>query len=502
MQIISGSGRRCAALLVVLATLLGPTHARAQAALVVEPFGGYLRWSGEFDRSVEGLIGGRFALEPSRHFSLGLHYARGFDPDERNLTALQMYGAEITAGVRPLGAFTTSLLLGVAGTSNIHGADAGEVLDPAPELRGVVVGGALHVPLLRRFSLELALRDLLTTAEGEWPWTAGDFGDIRHNLALTGGLGVRVGRRPRPPGELLVPPPAAPAPAAGERVLSPAPGAVRDAVSDTFVRIPVPREGEIYVRYGPAESRLAPRADARGEETEASLIRQLIREEMGLTGTAAPRDQLSEVQLREMEARVVRALDEILTRRIREEMDLLRRQLRADIRELPLQQPLVLPSGAALQLAEPRQRMELTFFGGGSLPAPLQLLAGVRADVAAASPRVRWLRVAPELSIGAGDGGATLMATTNLVAHLPVVGLGTTVVQPHTALGMGVLGSIGDVTGAARAEGVLNFGWGATLRPAPGSRLRLPPNARLFLEHQGVDLFRTHRLLIGMRATR
>jgi hypothetical protein len=502
MRILPRSSRRRATLLLSFVALIGPSAASGQVSLLFEPHGGTIRWSGEFDRRLEGLIGGRVALQPSRHFGIGFHYARGFDPDERNLTPLQFYGGEITAGVRPLGAVTTSLLLGMAETSNIEAAEGEEPLDPAPALRGVTLGAGLHVPLVRRLSLELAVRDLLTTAAGEWPWAAAAFGDIRHNLVFTGGLGVRVGRRAPAPFEVVAPPAPRAARSPVDQVLVPAQGAIRDAVSDTFVRIPVPREGEIYVRYGPGESRLAPSATG-SPGAETGLIRQLIREEMGLPGTAsAAGSPLTEAQLRELELRVIRTLDEVLTRRIREEMELVRRQLSADIREIPRNQPLLLQPGPPLQLALPRERTRLTLFGGGSLPAPLQLLAGARADVGAVSRRVPWLRVAPELSLGAGDGGATIMGTGNLIAQLPFVGIGAAVVQPHGGLGLGILGSVGDVSGAARAEGVLNFGLGASIQPSPYSRLRLRPGARIFIEHQGVDLYRTHRLLLGVRTAR
>jgi hypothetical protein len=482
--------------------LLGSAHtAPAQVSLVLEPHAGSFRWSGEFDRPLEGLLGGRATIEPSRYFGLGIHYARGFDIDQRELTPLQLYGVELAARVGALGSVRPSLLVGLAGTSNVDAAEGVDITDPAPSLRGLVVGGGMRVPLLRRASLELAVRDLLTTVDGEWPWAVREIGDLRHNLAFTGGIGFRIGRDPAPSPPAVAPPVVSVRPA--DRVIEPAPGVIRDAVSDTFVRIPVPREGEIYIRYGPSEGRVGEPLRSGAEVADARLIRQLIREELGLAGTtAAPAAQLTEAQLRELEARVVRALDDILSRRIREEMDLVRRQLSADIRQLPADRVVVYPGREVPALRQPRERPELTVFGAGSLPAPLQAVVGARADVGPVSPRLRWLRVAPELSIGAGDGGVTVMTTGNVIFHFPALTVGRSTVEPHTMLGLGILGSIGDVYGAARAEGVFNFGVGASLEPSPTSRLRLRPGSRIFVEHQGVDLYRTHRFLLGVRYTR
>jgi hypothetical protein len=498
--------------LAVLTLLTVAGEAQGQAALLLEPHAGAIRWSGAYDRDLEGLLGGRATLQLTRGFAIGAHYARGFDYEERELTPLQLYGADVTIGLPTLGAVLPFMLVGAAETGNVESEQEPGLAGPAPDLRAVTLGGGFRVPLSGRLSLELTARDLVTSTDGDWPWEVSEFDEIRHNVVFSAGLGFRIGRTATAAGPVAAPP-ASPPPAPArtpERVIEPPPTAVRDAVSDTFVRIPVPREGEIYIRYGPGESRLNAPQTLTAAPVEAGLLRQLIREELAAAG-AVPGSTLTESQLRELEARVIRAVDEIVTRRIREEMEILRRQISADLRDEVARRPLLpapgparpgVPRPAAPPPAGVRIGSDAFLFSGASLPAPIQLLLGARYDAGPASARLPALRLMPELSAGVGDGGAAVMVAANLVYGIPALALARTAIRPHVSLGMGILGTIGNVVGYGRAEGVLNFGYGLTVEPEPRSRFALPPGVGIFIEHQGVDLFDNHRLLLGVRRSR
>jgi hypothetical protein len=104
------------------------------------------------------------------------------------------------------------------------------------------------------------------------------------------------------------------------------------------------------------------------------------------------------------------------------------------------------------------------------------------------------LRVMPELAAGGGQGGLSVLLATNLQLDLSSFEVGGAPLQPYVYGGLGLLVLTDPNPGRAEREAVLNLGYGVNF-PVPGRS----GGPRLFLEHQGIDLFDLNRLLIGIR---
>jgi hypothetical protein len=96
--------------------------------------------------------------------------------------------------------------------------------------------------------------------------------------------------------------------------------------------------------------------------------------------------------------------------------------------------------------------------------------------------------------VGWGQGGTSAMMTGNLAYEARPLSVGRTLVEPYAYAGFGFLFFGDPPAGRPRREAVVNLGWGITV-PVPHQG----PLPRLFIEHQAVDLFDLHRLLVGVR---
>jgi hypothetical protein len=280
------------------------------------------------------------------------------------------------------------------------------------------------------------------------------------------------------------------------------------AAPEHFVSIPIPREGEIYLRYGPAgESRIAgaPAAAADGAVDEALLerLRREIVADLEPVIARAIGDERAE--LRELVRREVAAAAPGLTAEA--ELRLLER-IEAAV-ALRVRDELVRAAAAgdtvpaAVLLVEPpapdtvAQRFVPRFgalrpYAGGNLDRPRQFVAGVRLDLGpfdAARPQVRLI---PEAAIGIGQGGTSVMLVGNVAYEATPIQAGRTQVQPYGYGGLGFLFFGSDQDRRARREAVVNLGYGV-LVPIPNHP------AEFFLEHQGIDLFDLNRVLVGVR---
>jgi hypothetical protein len=302
-----------------------------------------------------------------------------------------------------------------------------------------------------------------------------------------------------------VPAPPAPPRLTGTGANDPANPLLASAWGDSLVLLPIPTIGELYVRYGPGDSRAGALAPALDQESLRRLIREELAALLPRTGDPAPGAQLLDADLRDLESRIVTRLDDILTRRVREESELLRRLLLAEILPEIRGPQVVLTPGVGVpgqvtqtfEAARARDPIAVTLYSGGSAPRPFQLLFGGRADVGPIFPRLAQLRLVPEAAIGVGDGGMTLLAVPNLEFGFGSFYLGATEARPHVGVGLGVLVVQSGVRGLAGTEGVLNAGYGATFALSPRSILSMGPGTRLLVEHQGIDLFSNSRILIG-----
>ncbi|MBW3573083.1 MAG: hypothetical protein KY467_18460, partial [Gemmatimonadetes bacterium] len=321
--------------------------------------------------------------------------------------------------------------------------------------------------------------------------------DLRSNLQLTAGLTFRLGSAGRR---------AAPAPAVvrqtPDTVYVARDGTVErrterrgDGDPQQFVTIPVPREGEIYLRYGPSDSSAVRRGPEPGAAAvtagqmealrrqvladlepllrelmaaERIELREMVRDELRRIGAAGLTPEAEQRLVENLEARVALRVQE----RLRP----------ADAAPRPVR------TGFSPRLREWRA------YTGGNLDRPRQFLLGGRLDLGPLNPRNPSLRVVPELAAGGGQGGMSVLLATNVQLDLASFRVGRAPLQPYAYGGLGFLVLTDPNPGRAEREAVLNLGYGVNF-PVP----RRDGGPRLFVEHQGIDLFDLNRLLIGIR---
>jgi outer membrane protein OmpA-like peptidoglycan-associated protein len=152
------------------------------------------------------------------------------------------------------------LLVGMGQTrfSDDYRAETGIAVE---DQNALVVGAGLGIPVDDRTRVTVALRDHVTTSGTLRQ--ASSTSDLRHSLSLTGGISVLLfGQRTTP--RRAVADRAAAADSADYR-------------SGRLLAIPVPREGEIYVRYGPGGRTLPVGGGVDSTAVGAAVQEELIR---------------------------------------------------------------------------------------------------------------------------------------------------------------------------------------------------------------------------------
>ncbi|HEX2078238.1 MAG TPA: hypothetical protein VHG08_11035 [Longimicrobium sp.] len=476
---------------VAAAALAAPAQGqRLRPTLPVELFVGRMEFADEFRLEDQDLAGARLGIDLADFFGISGFYWRGLNDDHNGWADVQAFGGEVQLNLNSGRGVTPFLVGGLGRVDFMDGFTDVDGNRPEDRTAGIVGGGA---------RLDLGRVGLVAAARSYLFETSDSIGDdLRSNVQLTAGLSFRLGSPRSRRAAAVVPPPqvvrATPdtvyVTRDGERVRR------GDEEPENFVTIPIPREGEIYLRYGPADSATVnrrPRVDAGVPLTDAQLdavrrqvladlepvLRQLL---------AAEREQLREMVRLEL-ARSGGALTPEAERRLVEELEArLALRLRDEVDR-------VAPGPAAPQTPgfAPRLRAWRAYVGG-NLDRPRQVVGGARVDLGPLDARRPALRVVPELAVGAGAGGASVLMAGNLQYEFPVFRLGGAPVQPYAYGGAGLFYLSDPPRGRANWEAVLNFGYGAAV-PVPGRS----GGPRLFLEHQGIDLFDLNRLLIGLR---
>jgi hypothetical protein len=507
---------RALAILILVASSAGAQDADGISA-VFEPYLGVLTWSDE-TLDDERLIGLRAGVNAPNGVGVFGFYGEGTDGLFRDEGRLRAYGGGLEARLLRFDAVAPFVQ---GGLGRLDRDDA----TPAADQDLVFAGAGVGVRISELIALKLGVQDYVTNLSFD---RIGDtrVDDLVHNLLYTAGLSFEFGRR-RPPSRrpVLGMPVTAADPGRVARAAEPidAPATVIDQRSDTLVTIPVPREGELYVRYGPdrAASWLD---DRRAMPVDDEDLRRMVREEVARAlavaaigpsqSIAAGQGMLTQAQLDSLEARIANRVavalttvveerlasqvGAIVTRAVREESEVTRRTLADQLaRDLTvIDRPVATPAvAAAVSDAESPRRWVVTAvvpYVGASF-GPGQALLGVRVDLGALATSLPPLRVTPEVALGAGPEGVSLLAAGHLTYGFGTVRLGGARALPHIGIGLGVL------IGGDATEGVLNFGYGTQLELSPRSWLSIGPDTRLFIEHQGIDLYRQHRILVGLR---
>ncbi len=469
------------------AVFFAAVPAAAQRPTVpIELFVGRQEFAAELRVVDQDIAGVRLGLDLADYAGIRGFYWRGLNEDHNGVAPIQSYGAEAQLNLNSGRGITPFLVAGVGRVDFMDGFQ--DVDGNQPEDRdAAILGGGARLDLGRVGLMASARSYLFQDSDA-----LSD--DLRSNLQLTAGLTFRLGSAGRRRAAPALP-----------TVLRETPDTVYVAQEGTvqrrgddpqqFVTIPIPREGEIYLRYGPADSSGINRRPDPGEAAvtagqmeqlrrqvladlepmlrqlmaeERMELRELVRDELQRIGAAGLTPEAEQRLLENLEARVALRVQDRVGR-----VDSAGRPARPGF--------------------SPRLR-EWRTYTGGNLDRPRQFLLGGRLDLGPLDPRNPALRVVPELAVGGGQGGMSVLLAINLQFDFSLVEVGGAPLQPYAYGGLGFLVLTDPNPGRAEREAVLNLGYGVNF-PVPGR----DGGPRLFLEHQGIDLFDLNRLLIGIR---
>lgn len=474
------------ALVAAGAVLLAAAPASAQwrgPTVPVEFFVGRQEFASELRVPDQDLAGVRLGLDLADFVGIRGFYWRGLNEDHNGVAPIQSYGAEAQLNLNSGRGITPFLVAGVGRVDFMEDFRDEDGNAPGDQDAAILGGGA---------RLDLGRVGVMAAARS-YLFQAGDSlsDDLRSNLQLSAGLTFRLGSAGRRPVAAVDP-----------RVVRQAPDTVyvaqegtvqrREGDPQQFVTIPIPREGEIYLRYGPADSASINRRPSPGDAAVTAgqmeqlrrqvladlepLLRELMAEERVELRTLV-RDELQRIGAAGLTPEAEQRLLENLEARV----------------ALRVQDRVGGDSTVRRQGFAPRM-VGWRGYVGGNLDRPRQFIAGARLDLGPLDPRNPEIRVMPELAIGGGQAGVSVMLAGNVQYDFSDLELAGAPVQPYAYGGLGFFVLTDPNPGRAGREAVLNLGYGANFS-FPGR----PDGPRMFIEHQGVDLFDLNRLLIGLR---
>jgi hypothetical protein len=482
------------ALAAAAAVLLSAAPAAAQRlgpTLPVELFVGRQEFASELRVDDQELFGARLGVDLADFFGIRGFYWRGLNEDHNGVAPVQSYGAEAQLNLNSGRGITPFLVAGYGRVDFMEGFQDLDGDQPEDRNAGIVGGGA---------RLDLGRVGVMAAARS-YLFEAGDSlsDDLRSNLQLTAGLTFRLGSGGRRRAAAV---PATVIRETPDTVYVTRDGTVQQRTErrdgddpQRFLTIPIPREGEIYLRYGPVDSSAIDRRPQPGAAAvtagqmeqlrrqvladlepmlrevmaaERTELREMVREELRRIGSAGLTPEAEQRLLENLEARVALRVQDRVGR-----VDSAGRRPRPGF--------------------SPRLR-EWRAYTGGNLDRPRQFLVGGRLDLGPLDPRNPSIRVVPELAVGGGQGGASVLLAGNVQLDLSTYQVGGAPLQPYVYGGLGLLVLTDPNPGRAEREAVLNLGYGVNF-PVPGR----DGGPRLFLEHQGIDLFDLNRLIVGMR---
>jgi len=442
------------------------------------------------------VAGIRTGVDVGPHFGLRATYWQGRSAGFGERQPIQSYGAEarfnLTSGLGP----APYLIAGASRLDFEKGFVDADSLTREDET-ALVLGGGVSLRMSDQFRLNVSARDYIRSERRFDDVSSLD--DLTHNWMLTAGLGFDLGRsRSTRPTRKATEPESVSLPEAPRnrvRLVMPHPAtdtllharmaASMDSVATTgqVMVIPVPANGEIYVRFGNGASPL--RSRVLGQPGTDSVMRM-----------PAERAPLTETEMDELVRRLTAVLERMMAARPLAPLAATPRGAVRPTDDTPLpilrHAPEVMPEEEVADTMGGGLRLRtVSPFGGLSFGSVTQLAAGVRAD-AGSFLGVSALRLVPVAALGIG-GQASIMAELGIQLRLPSIETKTArLIQPHVRLGFGGLWLTDD--GTSRAG--LNFSYGVTFDRV-GS-LADDGRPRLFVEHQGIDMFAVNRFVVGL----
>lgn len=205
---------------------------------------GVLRFDDALGIPDQTTVGLRAGVDFGPYFGVRGQYWRGVTDGFDAFQGVSGWAGEAQFNVGPVTGPSPFLLLGY-GQTRFNDDFRAETGVAAENQNALIVGAGAGIPLGDRTRLTITLRDFVTTA-GTLD-DASSTGDLRHSFGLSGGISVLLA------GHRRAQPPSVRRPASGAWA-GPLPGDSADYRSGQIIAIPVPREGEIYLRYGPSRT--------------------------------------------------------------------------------------------------------------------------------------------------------------------------------------------------------------------------------------------------------
>lgn len=425
----------------------------SSAAVLFEPFGGAQAFDPAFGIDDQAIAGFRAGVELGPSVGLRGFYWRGVDDRHAWEDGIRGYGGEAQFSLGGLALFSPHLLAG-AGRMEFGPELAPHAGSVPADRTTLIVGGGLDLGLGRHLRLTAAARDYIMS-KPDLDATAVDFEDVRdprdlvHNWQMSAGLKILVGggRGPRRP----------------------------DFGRDDLAEM---------------EDRLAERVDARLDEMERRM------EETARAEAAIP------VEVEPPDAPVMPVEPEVAP---------------------PLTGPEPIPGEPEIEPApgfefapepvDPETDFPEQVFGDSRLDPSLgfpahelrpytgvlggphtQWIFGVAADWGP-SDHLTAFNFVPEASLSLGQGKPSWLVAANLQYRPPwLYQRDSWWISPVTSFGLGVLNQDG-------SELVLNASWGVNVQLSHVRGVSGEP-LNLYIAHQGIDLFRKERLILGMSVER
>ncbi|TVR59439.1 MAG: hypothetical protein EA422_14990 [Gemmatimonadales bacterium] len=434
--------------------------------IYIEPYVSRIDFDSRLRLPRQYTAGGRAGIDLNQNVGLRAFYWRGVNDDIDEWDDLDSYGAELQFALNTGPGISPFLLVG-AGRINFK--DDFRDLDDVARSREdhLTLGGGFAIGLGDNTRIELGARSLFMTVDEE-------IGDVTSpdqlvaNWQYSAGVSVALGARPRP---RAAPTPTDPDRARFERELealraenerlrrgedpervAEVPTRPAVAVADTLpaprtILVPVPEVGEIILRYGPEYARAAPDTTVRVDT-------------LGIQPGQ---------------------IDALVSEAVRRELE------RAGIRPgVPVRpDPTVVPEEPEERLRIAGRRLNALMPYTGAQVSPGELLLGVRGDLGIVSESIP-VDIIPDVTFGLFGGSPTLMAGVNGRFGWNVGS--ERMVFPYVEAGAAL---------SSRKFITVNLGYGAEFDVGSGDSTR-----RLFVQHRGVNAFREHQFLIGIRLPR
>ncbi len=480
------------------------------ASIPLEPFVGRLRFEDEAAPTTY-LIGARAGVDIGSYFGLRGYYWQGVTDGFDDTTPITSYGLEaqmnFTASLGP----APYLILGVGRLD--YGDEYRNAAGATVENQNaLIVGGGIGIRVSDKLRFNAAIRDyVLSRTDLE---DVSDTDQLTHNVLLSAGLTFNLGRSRMSDDERtearrhdrMDDPHAARA----SRALA---DTTRQAAGTGMITLPAPVNGELYVRYGSADS-LRPAGMPGGLDTAKLrlMIREIVREELGRSSRSdsmkpmASQEEMVDRIVARLDARDAReaqaepmparpdpvsraAMERMIADRVAAEVA---RQVPppppVQFVPAPAPAPVVVQPGAVTSSMDRKLRAPAVY-GGLALNSPTQIVIGGRFDYGSLFGMEK-LRFVPEAAVGFGSGSSFLVAGNAEMQFGEFMVSGTRVL-PRGRLGLGFL-HVSDDSDRDGLDVVLNLTYGVVI-PRSGRR------PAFTIEHQGLDLFDFNRLLVGLQ---